>query len=1136
MPRATQANRQAKLFVPSLGTDVLLLRRMRFTEMLGRPYTISIEALSERDDLTAEEVLGVSAYVELNVTESVKRNFHGYIVSLAQTGFDSDLLRYQLTIAPYLWLLSRHTDCRIFQNQTVPEIIKQVCADAGYTDIDDAGLSATYNPWEYCVQYRESDLNFISRLMEQEGIYYWLESATDKEVLKLADSPAAHAPQTDLATMPFRGRTRGGTIPNSVTAWRTSKTLQPGAYAQIDYNPLTPRTDLFAPYQQPKGHAHDALEIFEFPGEYLLPADGSRLSTIRLQELHAGYERCDGETNARDLRAGRTFTLEDFPREDQNREYLVTTLNVDVDNDDYLPSSRGTMKFNCSFTAIDAQTQFRSPRSTAKPVVQGPQTAFVVAPNDEEIQADEHARVRVKFHWDRHGDPTQGDTSCWIRVAQVWAGKKWGAQFMPRSGQEVIVEFLEGDPDRPIITGRVYNGEAKPPYDPKGADSKTMSTIKSLSSPDGGGFNELRFQDKKDHEQILLHAQKRMDHVVLANLYERVGGSREVRIGYEESGDHNTLIHRDINHRLKGGHYDLVDKKLHENVKDEVVQVFEKTQTTVVTDRATLNAKEIVLEGQQLVSIKADKFVAQGAQSASVKAGSVKIEGTQNIHLKCGASFISITPSGVYISGPTLFLNSGGAATPAEAPATAQDPTLEEPLEAASATAADPGQRTGYAGGAPRTRTSRTVPIRRAPEPPPPPPPRPTPRPDNRERRFVSIEWVEPETWCGEPATLRGTTSGYTDGEAEAAQVRNVIDGATIAGINLAITSNAFSQPIEVKDWLPRRSGSDYEIHRDEDGFAAGMKTPRPIKMNFIPNLTRTECAIGIAHFFMTVTNFEAKVEGAITYVKGWIQFLIALGNTVPAATGGNAGVNFGPANPATFSGSDWRFAKNDTSSPTGMSYWDGTAWQSVPATWTDPNNVRLYPIGIWREGTSNKAQFGNNWPETVPAWGAPENSTRSSTLPTWISNINSTWTHKFDLKRHGCASSDKSCCRYTVKATVSFTEVASRSGKTIVLAANNARSNAGAWSLGDNRPGMPPHEFGHHLGNPDEYAGGVGVDASLNSDGATAGIDPNSIMGTGLNMNGVKKRHMNTICQHMANMVSTQKGKSFTYDAIAHT
>lgn len=745
MPPPTQANRQAKLFVPSLGTDVLLLRRMRFSEILGRPYTINIEALSERDDLTAEEVLGVSAYIELNVTDSVKRNFHGYIVSLAQTGFESDLLRYQLTIAPYLWLLSRRSNCRIFQNQSVPEIIKQVCADAGYTDIDDAGLSATYNPWEYCVQYRESDFNFISRLMEQEGIYYWLESATDKEVLKLADSPAAHAPQADLASMPFRGRTRGGTLPDSIIAWRTSKTLQPGAFAQIDYNPLTPRTDLFAPYQQPRGHAHDALEIFEFPGEYLLPADGSRLSTIRLQELHAGYERCDGETNARDLRAGRTFKLEEFPREDQNREYLVTALTVDVDNDDYLPSSRGTMKFNCSFTAIDAQTQFRSPRSTAKPVVQGPQTAFVVAPNNEEIQADEHARVRVKFHWDRLGDPSKGDTSCWIRVAQLWAGKKWGAQFMPRAGHEVIVEFLEGDPDRPIITGRVYNGEAKPPYDPRGADSKTMSTIKSLSSPNDGGFNELRFQDKKDHEQVFLHAQKRMDHRVRGNLHQTVLGSREEIIGHEDKGDSNRTVHNDINYHNKGGRFDKTDKTLNRTVVEDVVLDYQMNQTLKVAERLDINADEIAQEAQTAISLKSDTTTVQGATALNLKAGTVYIEGTQGIHLKCGGNFVVLSSSGVAINGTQVMINSGGAAQPAGSPLTISEPTIEEPLEAAAAANDLSGSRTGPATA--RTRTSRTVNILRAPEPPPPPrppstevPPPPTAPPATSDRPCGIVE------------------------------------------------------------------------------------------------------------------------------------------------------------------------------------------------------------------------------------------------------------------------------------------------------------------------------------------------------------------------------------------------------------
>jgi hypothetical protein len=405
-------------------------------------------------------------------------------------------------------------------------------------------------------------------------------------------------------------------------------------------------------------------------------------------------------------------------------------------------------------------------------------------------------------------------------------------------------------------------------------------------------------------------------------------------------------------------------------------------------------------------------------------------------------------------------------------------------------------------------------------------------------RRFVEIKWVETECYCGGPATLTGSTLGYAENSSEQAQVRNTMDGATITSVQLVILGNSYTKPVEVKNWLPRKSGANYEEFRDEDGFAAGMKTPVPLRMKFIPNLTKTACSIGNSQFELVVSNYKATVEGNITYVKGFMAWLIQLGNTVPADTGGQAGVNWGTQVAGSFSGTDWRFCKDDTASPSGKVYWDGSAWQNVPDTWSDTGAVKLYGIGIWREGTSNKAQFGNSWPEAIPTWNATQQGVADTTIPDWVSRTNTAWTDKFDLKRDTCASTDQTCCRYPVKVTMGFTAVATRSGHTIIIGVNNGRSNAGAWSLGDSRPALAPHEFGHHLNNPDEYVGGVGIDTSVNTDGATNGIDPSCLMGSvpASTVPPVKARHFNTIKQHLAAMISTQKGVSWTFTAVAHT
>jgi hypothetical protein len=368
------------------------------------------------------------------------------------------------------------------------------------------------------------------------------------------------------------------------------------------------------------------------------------------------------------------------------------------------------------------------------------------------------------------------------------------------------------------------------------------------------------------------------------------------------------------------------------------------------------------------------------------------------------------------------------------------------------------------------------------------------------------------------------------------------VDGATVAATPLTIRGNAFNQSVEVKNWLPRQSGGRIEAFRDEDAFAAGQKTPKPLRMKFIPNVALAECtlasATGVAsHFHMLVNNYECLVQGNIKYLPGQMAWLIQLGTTVPAGTGGQAGINFGPPNPSAFSGSDWRFAKDDPTSPTRRSFWDGAAWKPVPAGWSDVGNVKLYGIGIWREGSANKAQFGNTWPDLITPWGAAQQAVANATLPTWKANTEGAWAHKFDLRRDGCVSTEQKCCRYAVSVSVTFTAVPAKAGHAIVVGFNNGRSNAGAWSLGDNRPGLAPHEFGHHLGCPDEYAGGVKIDTSVNSDGANAGIDPTSLMGSvpSEGMPPIKARHLNVVKAQLAAMIQAQKGVAWTFIALPH-
>jgi len=1121
----------------SLGDDALLLSTVHYTEELGRPFHMTLQVSLGKPEVNIYDAVGKPILVRMTMLNKKPRYFHGVVRGVTEPAQALSKRTFTLDVVPALALLALTTDSRIFPpDHTIKDIVNEVLKPYGVEP--DWRIEGPTRKRKHCVQYRESDLNFVMRMCEQEGLTIFHEHLINTHSMVIANASAKFKKIPDYDTIDYHDPD-SGLKHDGIGAWKLRSTMQTQSVAVADFDFKKPKAKLLSEKEVGFTHQLKGSEHYEHPGEFWERSEGDDIAKFIAESLHSQARVFYGDADCRAMTVGAKFKLKDSTAKlikgMADQDYLITSISISGHNDEFTSGSNASSHVNTSFTAVLANQEFRPLRRTPKPIVAGPQTATVVGGEKEDVHVDPHGRVQVLFHWDRDHEAKPG-ASCWVRVSQLWAGKQWGSMFIPRVGHEVIVEFMDGDPDRPVITGRLYNEDNKPPY--ALPENKTVSTIKTDSSYDGKGNNELRFEDKKSSEQVLLQAQRRLDIFAKANMYETAGGSREEKVGKDNKGDHNILVANDTNWIVVGGRYEQVDKPLHQGVKEDVVEVYDKNQTTVVKEALTLNAKSIIQEGSQVISLKGGKVAIQGAQSASLKAGMVKIEGTQMISLKCGASFISITPSGVFISGPMVHINSGGSSQPADGPETAKDPTLEEPIEAASAMSALPGSH-GGGKATPRTRKSRVVPLQRAPEPPPPPPqgPRILP-PPGTDLNFIDIRWVERNTYCGGPATLEGTTRNYPNNTNENGEVRNVTDGAVIAGVVLTISGNSFSKPVDVKDWLPRRNGANYETEREEDGFAAGKKTPIPLKMKFIPSLTRIACAIGKSQFSVVVNNYECEVGGTIQYVKGFMAWIIQLDNHVPAATGGQAGVNWGAQVAGSFSGTDWRFCKDSTASPTGRVFWDGAAWQNVPATWTDPGNVKLYGLGIYREGATNKAQFGNNWPEDIPAWNAAQQGVADTTLPTWTTNTNNTWTNKFDLRRHGCVSTDQKCCRYSVKVVVSFASVATRSGHVIIIGVNDGRSNAGAWSLGDARPALAPHEFGHHLNCPDEYVGGVGIDPwNSDGDGLTGGIDPTSLMGSvpAGNIPPIKARHLKTIKQHLTDMIQTQKSVAWTFDTVAH-
>ena len=531
---ATQANRAISVKT-SLEDDVLLFHRMTANENLGRPFHFKLDLLSTDSEIKFQEMLGQSITVQYQRLDKEIRFFNGIVSQFSQAGSHGDLYVYRATLRPWFWFLSRTADSRIFQNKTVPDIIKEVFREHGYSDFEEA-LTGSYREWENCVQYRETDFNFISRLLEQEGIYYYFKHEEGKHTLVLADSSNAHEAVPGYEEVPYfppeesERRER-----DHLYSWALKQRVQPGIVALNDFDFKKPKANLLVNAALPREHELANYEVYDYPGEYWESGDGENYARTRIEELHAQYEHVQAQGNAAGLSTGCLFELTNyFAREDQNREYLITSARCQLGPQEYESrfQSDGESQFTINISAIDSEQPFRTPSKTKKPIVQGPQTAVIVGKSGEEIWTDKYGRVKAQFHWDRYA-PGDENSSCWMRVSQVHAGKGFGGIDIPRIGEEVIVSFLEGDPDRPIITGRVYNDFNKPPTDLPAAGM--VSGLKSNSTPGGGGYNEMTMDDSKGKEQITIHGQYDMSTTVEHDQSSTINNNRTDTIAVDDA-------------------------------------------------------------------------------------------------------------------------------------------------------------------------------------------------------------------------------------------------------------------------------------------------------------------------------------------------------------------------------------------------------------------------------------------------------------------------------------------------------------------------------------------------------------------------------------------------------------------------
>ncbi|MGG7597078.1 type VI secretion system Vgr family protein [Pseudomonas sp. WC1] len=528
-----QFTRLAQINSP-LGPNKLILAEMGGSEELGRLFDYELQLTSDDPAIDLNQLLGKPMSLSVQQSLGTSRHFHGIVARCSQSVDQGQFASYRVTLRPWLWLLTRTSDCRIFQHLSAPQIIKQVFRDLGFSDFEDL-LSRNYREREYCVQYRETSFDFVSRLMEEEGIYYFFRHEQERHVLVLADAYGAHQKAPGYETVPYYPPDGQHRERDHINDWHLAQEVQPGSLELNDYDFQRPSARIDVRSAMPRPHQAGDYPLYDYPGAYEQTQDGEHYARTRLESLQSLHERVELRGNARGLGSGHLFSLSNFSRQDQNREYLIVAARYYV-HQERLESGGGSgaAQFESNLSCIDAQQSYRPVSSSLRPIVKGPQTAVVVGPAGEEIWTDQYGRVKVHFHWDRH-DQSNENSSCWIRVSQATAGKNWGSIQVPRIGQEVIVSFLEGDPDRPIITGRVYNAEQTVPYDlPGGA---TQSGMKSRSSKGGSpaNFNEIRMEDKKGAEQLYMHAERNMDTVVEQSETLSVGVNRTQTVGMLET-------------------------------------------------------------------------------------------------------------------------------------------------------------------------------------------------------------------------------------------------------------------------------------------------------------------------------------------------------------------------------------------------------------------------------------------------------------------------------------------------------------------------------------------------------------------------------------------------------------------------
>lgn len=672
----TQAGRPFQIDTV-LAPDALMIRSFHGREAISELFEVDLELASDDFAIDPAKLVAQPATIRIRCNKTDERCINGYINRFTLVPTPDRLARYRARVVPALWFLTRTTNCLIFQNKTTPEIIEAIFKRYGITAYK-LNLRGQYSSREYCVQYRESAFDFIARLMEEEGICFYFEHTDKTHTVMLSDSPQGHkacALQPKVSWEPGKGagfQDEQDYIQN----WVRTIEVHPNKWTQADFQFKQPRFDLTKSVPSLSDSHGPALEQYDYPGGFDGMAGAEQLTRVRMEEVEAGVDTIAGDSNCRGFLPGSTFEVKNNFRTDQAGSFLLTALDYEAEQGSlYAEDKHSEVQYINRFRAIPGATQFRPERKTPCPFVHGPQTAFVTGPAGEEIYTDSYGRVKVQFHWDREGKFDDA-SSCWVRVSQSIAGLGWGAMQLPRVGHEVIVEFLEGNPDRPVITGRLYNGESITPY--KLPDERSKTTLKTLSYPGGGGFNEFRLDDKKGSEQVFLHGEKDLD----------------VRI----KNDRREWIGRDRHLIVKRDKLEQVTRDRHESIQRDHIAQLGRDHHLAISGKQAISisgSHSLAVQGDVIEQFSGNQSTAVTG-SCYIKGMNVVIEATTGLTINVGSTFLTMNPMGIQMQGTMVQINSAGTALPGTPGNLVSPIGPNSPDEADDAAA---GDKTSYSGG-----------------------------------------------------------------------------------------------------------------------------------------------------------------------------------------------------------------------------------------------------------------------------------------------------------------------------------------------------------------------------------------------------------------------------------------------------